>query len=193
MTKRDAHARAASGGSADAKASRSSPGSSPKQKDRKTPATSSSSASPAAPPTPRARVIAIANQKGGVGKSTTAVSLGAALAELGQEVLVVDLDPQGNASTGMGIKHEARDVTVYDVLATEAAPGSGESGQRSVVAAVGGHVARIEGTGGGPDQQVGADAVVGERLEHADLDGAEAAAAGEHERRAHQPENRFEN
>ena len=65
-------------------------------------------------------MIAIANQKGGVGKSTTAVSLGAALAELGQEVLVVDLDPQGNASTGMGIKHEARDVTVYDVLATEA-------------------------------------------------------------------------
>jgi chromosome partitioning protein len=48
------------------------------------------------------------------------VSLGAALAELGQKVLVVDLDPQGNASTGMGIKHEARDVTVYDVLATEA-------------------------------------------------------------------------
>jgi chromosome partitioning protein len=68
----------------------------------------------------RARVIAIANQKGGVGKSTTAVSLGAALAELGLKVLVVDLDPQGNASTGLGIRHEARDVTVYDVLAAEA-------------------------------------------------------------------------
>jgi chromosome partitioning protein len=67
-----------------------------------------------------ARLIAIANQKGGVGKSTTAVSLGAALAELGFRVLVVDLDPQGNASTGMGIRHEARDTTVYDVLVAEA-------------------------------------------------------------------------
>ena len=68
-----------------------------------------------------ARVIAVANQKGGVGKSTTAVSLGASLAELGHQVLVVDLDPQGNASTGLGIRHETRDVTVYDVLAAEAA------------------------------------------------------------------------
>jgi chromosome partitioning protein len=67
-----------------------------------------------------ARIIAVANQKGGVGKSTTAVSLGAALAELGHRVLVVDLDPQGNASTGLGIRHEAREVTVYDVLAAEA-------------------------------------------------------------------------
>ncbi len=66
------------------------------------------------------RVIAIANQKGGVGKSTTAVSLGAALAEQGHRVLVVDLDPQGNASTGLGIRHEARSVTVYEVLAEEA-------------------------------------------------------------------------
>ncbi len=63
-----------------------------------------------------ARVIAIANQKGGVGKSTTAVSLGAALADLGHEVLVVDLDPQGNASTGLGIRHVARDVTTYEIL-----------------------------------------------------------------------------
>jgi len=68
----------------------------------------------------RARIIAVANQKGGVGKSTTAVSLGAALAELGHRVLVVDLDPQGNASTGLGIRHEEREVTVYDVLASEA-------------------------------------------------------------------------
>ncbi len=68
----------------------------------------------------RTRVIAVANQKGGVGKSTTAVSLGAALAELGYRVLVVDLDPQGNASTGLGIRHERREVTVYDVLAAEA-------------------------------------------------------------------------
>jgi chromosome partitioning protein len=62
----------------------------------------------------------VANQKGGVGKSTTAVSLGAALAEMGRRVLVVDLDPQGNASTGLGIRHDARRVTVYDVLASDA-------------------------------------------------------------------------
>jgi len=76
---------------------------------------------PSVPDTPgRARIIAIANQKGGVGKSTTAVSLGAALADIGFRVLVADLDPQGNASTGMGIRHDARDVTVYDVVVAEA-------------------------------------------------------------------------
>jgi len=68
----------------------------------------------------RARIIAIANQKGGVGKSTTAVSLGAALADIGYRVLVADLDPQGNASTGMGIRHDAREITVYDVVVSEA-------------------------------------------------------------------------
>ena len=77
-----------------------------------------SGAAPAA--SRQARIIAVANQKGGVGKSTTAVSLGASLAELGYRVLVVDLDPQGNASTGLGIRHEEREVTVYDVLADEA-------------------------------------------------------------------------
>ncbi len=66
-----------------------------------------------------ARIVAIANQKGGVGKSTTAVSLGAALAEIGYRILVVDLDPQGNASTGMGIRHEHRSVTSYDVIVAE--------------------------------------------------------------------------
>ncbi len=76
---------------------------------------------PVVPEVPgKARIIAIANQKGGVGKSTTAVSLGAALADIGYRVLVADLDPQGNASTGMGIRHDARDVTVYDVVVAEA-------------------------------------------------------------------------
>jgi chromosome partitioning protein len=76
---------------------------------------------PVVPEVPgKARIIAIANQKGGVGKSTTAVSLGAALADIGYRVLVADLDPQGNASTGMGIRHDAREVSVYDVVVSEA-------------------------------------------------------------------------
>ncbi len=62
------------------------------------------------------RVIAIANQKGGVGKTTTAVNLGAALAELGFRVLVIDLDPQGNATTGLGINPRDVEGSVYDVL-----------------------------------------------------------------------------
>jgi chromosome partitioning protein len=67
------------------------------------------------------RIVAVANQKGGVGKTTTAVNLGAGLAELGFRVLVVDLDPQGNASTGLGINHRNVQGSIYDVLMNGAA------------------------------------------------------------------------
>jgi chromosome partitioning protein len=66
------------------------------------------------------RIISLANQKGGVGKTTTAINLGTALAAIGERVLIVDLDPQGNASTGLGIDRRSRNVSTYDVLIGEA-------------------------------------------------------------------------
>ena len=62
------------------------------------------------------RVFTVANQKGGVGKTTSTVNLAAALARAGATVLVIDLDPQGNASTALGIEHRADTVSVYDVM-----------------------------------------------------------------------------
>src|SRR5216110_4128841 len=75
-------------------------------------------ARPAQPKPPR--VLAVANQKGGVGKTTTAINLGTALAAIGEHVLIVDLDPQGNASTGLGIDRKSRRLSTYDVLTGEA-------------------------------------------------------------------------
>jgi len=101
--------------------------------DRPTPEPPAASASPApsetedptsrpqsASGTPLPRVMAVANQKGGVGKTTTSVNLGAALAEIGFRVLVIDLDPQGNATTGLGIDARNFELSMYDVLMRDA-------------------------------------------------------------------------
>ena len=66
------------------------------------------------------RVLALANQKGGVGKTTTAINLGTALAAIGEQVLIIDLDPQGNASNGLGIDRKSRRFSTYDVLIGQA-------------------------------------------------------------------------
>src|SRR5258705_9868553 len=76
-----------------------------------------------------ARIFCVANQKGGVGKTTTTVNLAAGLGRIGQRVLVVDLDPQGNATMGSGVDKRALELTVYDVLLESASVA--EARQRS--------------------------------------------------------------
>lgn len=69
------------------------------------------------------RILVLANQKGGVGKTTTTINLGTALAAVGEDVLVIDLDPQGNASTGLGVDRKSRRISTYDVLVGDSSLG----------------------------------------------------------------------
>ncbi len=80
-----------------------------------------SAAAPRAPSgAKKPRVLSVANQKGGVGKTTTAINLGTGLAAVGEKVLIIDLDPQGNASTGFGIPRSEREVSTYEIIIDEA-------------------------------------------------------------------------
>src|SRR6187397_1174927 len=87
------------------------------------------------PDSNRPRVLGIANQKGGVGKTTTAINLGTALAAVGEHVLIIDLDPQGNASTGLGIARRPGQRSTYHVVV-------GEAGLREVI--VGSGIPRLD-------------------------------------------------
>ena len=80
----------------------------------------------------RPRVLALANQKGGVGKTTTAINLGTALAAIGEKVLIVDLDPQGNASTGLGVDRKQPQISTYDVLVRRCRPRPGACSETAV-------------------------------------------------------------